>query len=83
MAKKATTSVTSKSNADWPESINLEERLPKGHESAGYPRYAFTRNGKGRMDMTTVREVPQPLVDAALKAQAEAEAAAQPQSEAA
>lgn len=72
MAKKAKAAPATKSPAqgDWPESINLRERFPKGHERAGELRYALTKNGEGRMDMMTYRDVPQSLVDAALAAEA-------------
>ena len=53
----------------WPDSINLAERLPADHDRANQLRYATTNNGKGRMDMLRWREVPQPLVDAALQKQ--------------
>lgn len=49
-----------------PEHINLHERMPSGH-----PRYAFLgASGEGRMDRTTLRKVPQYLVDAAIKTDA-------------
>lgn len=65
MAKKATKKVSA-SQANWPTSINLQERFPDEHARAGQLRYALTNNGAGRMDMATYREVPQTLVDAAL-----------------
>lgn len=79
MAKKAT---KNQPQFDWPESIDLSEKLPEEHERAGQLRYRITRNGRARMDMVTYQEVPQNLVDAALKADAEA-AELQQQSQAA
>ena len=52
----------------WPESINLDERLPVGHTHAGYARFGLIQNGAGRIDRLSSRQVPQHLVDGALAA---------------
>lgn len=74
-AKKATQPAPA-TQANWPESINLNERFPAGHERAGQRRYGLTNGGKGRIDMMHYRDVPQALVDAALAAEAAQQAEA-------
>lgn len=59
----------------WPESINLNEKLPAGHKYAGYPRYALIQGGAGRIDQSCQRVVPQDLVDKAVAALEQAAAA--------
>ncbi len=76
-AKKVKDAAPAPTQIDWPESIDLGERIPQGHERAGERRYAQIHNGAGRMDMMRYREVPRHLVDAALAAEAKAAEASQ------